>query len=48
MMQNHNYSLTDLEAMMPWERDIYIQLLMQHLEKEKERAKALQNQRGKK
>tara|TARA_Y100000361_G_scaffold136012_1_gene136336 strand:+ start:1785 stop:1928 length:144 start_codon:yes stop_codon:yes gene_type:complete len=43
MMQNHNYSLTELEAMMPWEREIYIQLLMQHLEKEKEKAKALKN-----
>tara|TARA_B100000900_G_C20345799_1_gene620149 strand:+ start:435 stop:578 length:144 start_codon:yes stop_codon:yes gene_type:complete len=47
MMQNHNYSLTELEAMMPWEREIYIQLLMQHLEKEKERAKTLKNKMGK-
>ena len=37
MMQHHNYSLTELENMMPWEREIYIGLLMQYLKEEKER-----------
>tara|TARA_Y100000590_G_C15455974_1_gene914570 strand:+ start:332 stop:472 length:141 start_codon:yes stop_codon:yes gene_type:complete len=37
MMQHHNYSLTELENMMPWEREIYIGLLLDYLEKEKER-----------
>tara|TARA_B100001250_G_scaffold410422_1_gene436861 strand:- start:323 stop:460 length:138 start_codon:yes stop_codon:yes gene_type:complete len=45
-MQHHQYSLTELENMVPWERDIYINLLMQYLEEEKERQKAL-NQRRK-
>jgi len=45
-MQHHKYSLTELENMVPWERDIYINLLMQYLEEEKERQKAL-NQRRK-
>ncbi len=36
MMQHHKYSLTELENMMPWERDIYQGLLIQHLQKEKE------------
>ncbi len=36
-MQHHNYSLTELENMMPWEREIYIGLLLDYLEKEKER-----------
>ncbi len=36
MMQHHKYSLTELENMMPWERDIYQGLLVQHLQKEKE------------
>tara|TARA_B100000073_G_scaffold335230_1_gene328620 strand:- start:971 stop:1117 length:147 start_codon:yes stop_codon:yes gene_type:complete len=36
-MQHHKYSLTELENMMPWEREIYIKLLLQHLEEEKER-----------
>ena len=39
-MQHHGYSLTELEMMMPWERDIYITLLLQWLEEEKERRKA--------
>ena len=37
MMQHHNYSLTELDDMMPWEREIYIKLLLQHLEEERER-----------
>ena len=37
MMQHHNYSLTELENMVPWEREIYIGLLLDYLEKEKER-----------
>ena len=37
MMQHHNYSLIELENMMPWEREIYIGLLMQFLKEEKER-----------
>jgi len=35
LMQFHKYSLTELENMMPWERDIYVQMLMNHLEEEK-------------
>ena len=37
MMQHHNYSLTELENLVPWEREIYIGLLLDYLEKEKER-----------
>ena len=33
-MQYHKYSLTELENMMPWERDIYTSLLEQHIEEE--------------
>ena len=40
LMQHHKYSLTELEGMMPWEREIYIMLLLQHLKEEKERRKA--------
>jgi len=39
MMQHFNYSLTELDMMMPWEREIYVSMLLQHLEEEKERAK---------
>ena len=39
MMQHHKYSLTELENMMPWERDVYIVMLIQYIEKENERIK---------
>jgi hypothetical protein len=40
MVQHHNYSLTELENMIPWERDIYVSLLLNWLqEQEKEAAK---------
>ena len=34
LMQYHKYSLTEIENMMPWERDIYVGLLQAHLEEE--------------
>ena len=39
MMQYHKYSLTELEEMLPFEREIYIQLLIEHLREEEERRK---------
>ncbi len=45
MMQHHNYSLSELENMIPWEREIYQKMLIQHLEEEKERQKAAANRR---
>ena len=35
LMQYHKYSLTEIENMIPWERDIYVTLLQNHLEEEK-------------
>lgn len=40
LIQHHKYSLTELENMMPWEREIYITLLTQFIEEENEKAKA--------
>ena len=37
MMQHHKYSLSELDEMMPWEREIYVGLLMEHIKKENER-----------
>ena len=34
LMQHHKYSLTEIENMMPWERDIYVGLLNQLIEEE--------------
>jgi hypothetical protein len=38
-MQHHKYSLDDLENMMPFEREIYILLISQHVNEENERMK---------
>jgi|TARA_R100001129_G_C5240487_1_gene225387 hypothetical protein len=35
LIQYHKYSLTEIENMMPWERDIYVGLLQAHLEEER-------------
>ena len=40
-MQHHKYSLTELENMLPWERDIYVTMLVQHIEEENEKVKQL-------
>ena len=34
LMQYHKYSLPEIENLMPWERDVYVTLLKQHLEEE--------------
>jgi hypothetical protein len=39
-MQHHKYSLTELDNMIPWERQVYIDMLVAFLEQEKERLKA--------
>jgi hypothetical protein len=43
LMQFHKYSLTEIEAMIPWERDIYLALLQQHIEEEKLKLQQQQN-----
>ena len=40
LIQFHKYSLTEIENMVSWERDIYVELLKQHLEEEREKQKA--------
>ena len=42
-MQHHNYSLSDLENMMPWEREIYVDMLVTHIKEENQKAKDRQN-----
>ena len=39
LLQHHKYSLTEIENMMPWERDIYLGLLNQYIEDENLKAK---------
>ena len=43
-MQHHNYSLTDLENMLPWEREIYVDMLVTYIKEENEKTKRAKQQ----
>jgi hypothetical protein len=43
LMQFHRWSLSDIGDMIPWERDIYLSLLQQHIEEEKLKQQQQQN-----
>lgn len=43
LMQYHKYSLTEIENMIPWEREIYLTLLEQHIQDEEEKASRKQS-----
>jgi hypothetical protein len=40
-MQHHKYSLAELDNLLPWEKSIYITLLMKYIEEENEKIKQL-------
>jgi hypothetical protein len=42
-MQHHKYSLTELEEMMPFEREIYVTLLAQFIKEESDRQRENEN-----
>ena len=42
LMQYHKYSLTEIENMMPWERDVYVVLLQNHIKEEEEKQRMQQ------
>ena len=46
MMHHHKYSLTELDNMIPWEREIYVSLLIKHVQEENERIKQENAKRG--
>lgn len=39
LMQHHKYSLYDLENMMPWEKQIYVDLLSEYLKQVEQEAR---------
>lgn len=45
LIQNHKYSLSDIETMIPWEREIYLEMLLQQLREQKEEMQKQQMQR---
>lgn len=46
MVQHHKYSLTEIENMMPWEREIYVGMLINHVKEQNDLIKE-RNQRRK-
>ena len=40
LVQHHKYSITDLENLIPYERDIYVAMLAAHLKEERDKAEA--------
>ena len=47
-MQRHKYSLTELENMMPWEREVYLTMLLEYIKEEnrKQREEQARNKNG--
>ena len=43
LIQHHKYSLTEIENMIPWEKDIYVSLLQEHIEEENLKAQQRKN-----
>ncbi len=37
MMQHHKYNLSEIENLIPWERDIYLAQLIEYIEIENEK-----------
>jgi hypothetical protein len=42
MVQHHKWDLEQLENMIPWEREVYVQMLIEFIEEENERIKSQQ------
>jgi|TARA_R110002126_G_scaffold3338_6_gene19118 hypothetical protein len=36
-MQHHKYSLTEIDNLIPFEKALYVDMLIKHLEKQKEK-----------
>ncbi len=43
LIQYHKYSLTEIENMMPWEREVYTTFLMQYLDEVKQKQEQAKN-----
>ncbi len=47
MIQQHHWSLTEIENMIPYEREIYLTMLNEHIKEENRKMKEQQSKRGK-
>ena len=46
LVQHHKWSLTEIENMLPWERDIYVDKLIEYIKEENQRIKEQQRSHG--
>ena len=46
LIQFHKYSLTEIENMIPWEKEIYVSLLQQYVEEENLKVEQRKQQNG--
>ena len=48
LVQNHKWNLTELENMMPWEREVYVDMLITYIkdENDKQRQKEAEGKYG--
>ena len=46
MAQHHKYSLSEIENLIPWERDVYITLLEEHIKEENHKRKQAEGKHG--
>ena len=42
-MQHHKYSLSEIDGMIPWEKEVYISMLLDFIREQKEEAQRQQN-----
>jgi len=36
-MQHHKYNLSDIDGMIPWEKSVYVNMLLKYIEEENEK-----------
>lgn len=36
LMQHHKYSLSEIDSLIPWEKDVYVEMLIHHIKQEQE------------
>jgi hypothetical protein len=42
-MQHHKYSLSEIDGMIPWEKEVYISMLLDFISQQKEEMQRRQN-----
>tara|TARA_B100000519_G_C14147110_1_gene392704 strand:+ start:153 stop:290 length:138 start_codon:yes stop_codon:yes gene_type:complete len=45
-MHHHKYSLTEIESMLPWERDVYVSLLNNYIKEQNEKIRERNSRNG--